>query len=220
MDTSMSELSIALQEQLKEQVPSEILNVFLEYAEKLNKTDFASHSRGVGEKAPEFSLLDATGKLISLNEILQNGAVVLVFYRGNWCPWCNLQLRILQQSLLPELISLGANLIAISPQTPDNSLSMKEKHELTFHVLSDINNEIADKYGLAFEIEKDVIENAYSKIGLSIPDFNGSKDWRIPVTGTFIIDQKGIIKSSHVNGDFRYRQEPMVIIEELKNISS
>lgn len=217
MNVTMKEQSLELQEQLKDQVSSEILNVFLEYAEKLGNTDFAARAKNVGDKAPEFKLLDATGELISLQEILKNGPVILIFYRGSWCPWCNLQLRTLQQ-LLPEINNLGATLIAVSPQTPDNSLSMKEKHELTFHVLSDQDNKVADKYGLVFEIEKAVIENAYNKIGLSIPHFNGTDNWKIPVTGTFIIDQKGVIQSSHVNGDFRYRQEPSVIIDVLKNI--
>jgi len=218
MNTTMKEQSLELQNQLKDQVPSEILKVFLEYAEKLGKVDFATRSRTIGDKAPEFELLNATGELISLKETLNNGPVVLTYYRGNWCPWCNLQLKTLQVSLLPEMNSLGANLIAISPQTPDNSLSMKEKNELAFHVLSDQNNKVAEKYGLVFEIDKNVIKNAYNKIDLSIPFFNGTNNWKIPVTGTFVIDQNGIIQSSYVNGDFRYRQEPLVIIEALKKI--
>jgi len=120
MNTTMKEQSLELQNQLKDQVPSEILKVFLEYAEKLGKVDFATRSRTIGDKAPEFELLNATGELISLKETLNNGPVVLTYYRGNWCPWCNLQLKTLQVSLLPEMNSLGANLIAISPQTPDN----------------------------------------------------------------------------------------------------
>jgi len=216
----MSEQSIELQEQLKDQVPGEILNVFLEYAEKLDATDFSARAKAVGDIAPDFELLDAAGKLISLKGILKDGPVVLTFYRGLWCPWCNLQLRTLQLSLLPEIKSLGANLIAVSPQTPDNSLSMKEKHELTYHVLSDQNNNVAEKYGLAFDIDKEVIENAYNKIDLSIPSYNGANNWKIPVTGTFVIDQEGVIRSSHVNGDFRFRQEPSAIIEVLKNIIS
>ncbi len=217
MNKTMREQSLELQEQLKDQVPSEILNVFLEYGEELGRTDFSTRARNVGDNAPEFELLDATGELVSLQKVLKEGSVVLTFYRGIWCPWCNLQLRTLQQ-LLPEINKLGANLIAVSPQSPDNTLSMKEKHELTFHVLSDQANKVAEEYGLAFDIDKKVIEAAYNKIGLSIPYFNGAEDWKIPVTATFIIDQKGIIQSCHVNGDFRYRQEPSVIIDALKKI--
>jgi peroxiredoxin len=215
MNKTMREQSLELQDQLQDQVPPEILNVFYEYAEELGNTDF--HTKSVGDISPDFELLDATGQLVTLSDILKKGPVVLTFYRGNWCPWCNLQLRILQD-LLPEINDLGANLIAISPQTPDNSLSIKEKHDLTFHVLSDQGNKVAEEYGLVFEIDKNIIENAYNKISLSIPDFNGAEEWKIPVTATFVIDQKNIIQSSHVNGDFRYRQEPSVIIDALKNI--
>lgn len=217
MNVTMKQQSLELQEQLKGQVPSEILNIFLAYAEKLGDSDFAERAKKVGDIAPEFSLLDATGELISLRKYLKKGPVVLTFYRGNWCPWCNLQLNALQK-ILPDINEFGATIVAVSPQTPDNSLSMKEKHELSFPVLSDLGNITANEYGLAFEIDKEIIENAYKKINLLIPQFNGSVDWKIPTPGTFIIDQTGVIRSSHVNGDFRYRQEPTAILDALRLI--
>ena len=125
-----------LRKNLTAALPEEALNVFDNDAEQLEKTHQSIIKLNVGEKAPDFSLSNATGESVSLSGLLENGKVVMTFYRGTWCPYCNLQLSQYQQ-VLTEIKALGAQLVAISPQTPDESLNMQQKNELQFEVLSD-----------------------------------------------------------------------------------
>ena len=125
-----------LQAQLAEQLPAEMLSTLSKSISTLVQSGIAQQSVKVGERAPDFVLPDVFGKQIAFAELLKHGPVVLTFYRGEWCPFCNLQLRAYQQ-ILQQIQALGASLVAISPQTPDHSLSTVEKKELTFTVLSD-----------------------------------------------------------------------------------
>src|SRR5271156_421403 len=139
---SFKEQVQVLKDQMKNAAPPEILAVFAKEAEELGSSDVAKNALKPGTAAPIFTLPDAIGNLISLKDALSKGNVVLTFYRGLWCPYCNLQLK-LYQEILPQIKALNASLIAISPNTPDHSLSMKEKHSLEYEVLSDYDNQTA-----------------------------------------------------------------------------
>ncbi|MBV8218230.1 MAG: AhpC/TSA family protein, partial [Solirubrobacterales bacterium] len=141
-----------MQAEMAEQAPSDLLVGFAAAAERLDAVDFAARAPKVGERAPEFTLADQRGEQVSLAELRREGPVVLIFYRGEWCPYCNLQLRTFQAHL-GQLAERGAQLVAISPQTPDHSLSMAEKNELGFQVLSDVGANVIDRYGLRFEVD-------------------------------------------------------------------
>jgi peroxiredoxin len=104
-----------------------------------------------GDRVPKFVLENASGRTIQLDELLTRGPVVLTFYRGAWCPYCNTQFRSLQQAL-PELEALGASLVAVSPQLPDGSLELIDKHALTFEVLSDSKSRVASECGIVFAL--------------------------------------------------------------------
>ncbi|UUZ80332.1 AhpC/TSA family protein [Paenibacillus sp. P26] len=153
---------------------------------------------------------------MNLYDELAKGPVVLTFYRGDWCPFCNIQLRAYQQ-LLPDMEKLGGRLIAVSLQSPDNSLSHKEKEELTFHVLSDLNGRVAESYRILYEVP-DYLQEAFTNFGLDLTKFNKTERWILPLTATFIIDQEGIIRRSYVIPDFMRRMEPQEIIDQLKKL--
>jgi peroxiredoxin len=167
-----------------------------------------------GNVAIDFTLNDAKGNPISLREKLKNGRVILTWYRGGWCPYCNLTLRNLQ-NYIPEFESLKAQLIALTPELPDNSMTTKEKNELTFDVLSDIDSKVAKAYGLVFKVSDEV--NSFYKKFHDLKDFNGGTGDELPITATYVIEQNGQISYSFVDVDYRKRAEPQEILNHLFN---
>jgi peroxiredoxin len=168
----------------------------------------------VGDIAADFTLTNAIGKPINVTEQLAKGTVILTFYRGGWCPYCNLELRAYQQ-LLPHIQALGASLIAVSPQTPDASLSTVEKNNLEFDVLSDVGSKVAQAYGIAFSLP-DELRKLYTELGHALPDINGTDDWVLPVPATFIINQQRKVILAHIDVDYRNRLEPEAAIAILR----
>ncbi len=160
----------------------------------------------VGDLAPDFTLSNAIDTSIRLSDRLSQAPVILTFYRGGWCPYCNLALRTYQQ-VLPQIQAAGASLIAVSPQTPDASFSTAEKNNLSFDVLSDVGSTVADAYGIAFELP-DELKELYTELGHALPDHNGTNDWKLPIPATFVIDQQRRILLAHVDVDYRNRLEP------------
>lgn len=171
----------------------------------------------IGDKAPDFQLNNATDKSVSLQEQLANGPVVLTWYRGGWCPYCNLTLRALQQSL-PEFRARGASLLALTPELPDRSLSTQEKHELTFEVLSDVGNEVARRYGVVFKLTDDVAA-AYQK-AFDLHGYNGDESDELPLAATYVIDQQGVIRYAFLDAEYRNRAEPADILVALDEITA
>lgn len=172
----------------------------------------------VGQKAPGFRLPNAVGWDVSLDERLEEGPVVLAFYRGEWCPFCNLALRALQD-ILPQIQAAGAALMAISPQTPGNALSLTEKNELMFDVLSDEAQEVIREYRLQFTVPEEVKE-VYTKVfNLDIAGENADGSWDLPVPATFVLDREGIIRARHVSMNYMTRMEPGDILKALKTLS-
>jgi peroxiredoxin len=176
----------------------------------------ANHVLQPGQAAPGFTLPDATAEAVALAQLLQQGPVVLVFYRGNWCPYCNVQLRAYQQ-LLPELAQHGATLVAVSPQTPDlTNLTASEK-ELAFPVLSDVGNVVARQYGLAYEVGTEVAD-ALRSVGIDLAAYNGTTDDELPLTATFIIGTDSLIKWSWAEANFKHRTDPTEILAALAQL--
>ncbi|CAG2534328.1 Peroxiredoxin [Maribacter dokdonensis] len=172
----------------------------------------------VGEQAPDFELPDALGNQIKLSGLLENGAVVVTFYRGSWCPYCNLQLRALQAKL-PEIQSLGATLVAISPEVPDASMTKNEISEMDFTVLSDQDAKVASKYGVAWEVPEFLLDHMRVDRNLDLKQINKGNGTVLPIPATFIVGTDGAIQWSYVNVDYRTRSEPDEIVEALKSIS-
>ncbi len=168
----------------------------------------------VGDRAPEFSLSDALGSHMSLADALKGGAAVVTFYRGAWRPYCNLQLKAYQQAL-PEIMALGAQILAISPQLPDGSLSTAEKNSLKFPVLSDVGNSVARSFGLVYALPEE-LRAALRLNGKSLPGVNGDESWELPVPATFVVDTDRRIASVFFEVDYRRRLGPEELIGTLR----
>ncbi len=210
-----------LQEQIKEfqkgllsKVPEETLKSMFDATDKLVKAGLAEKALKMGDKAPAFSLPDAKLKLVSSKELLKKGPLVLNFYRGGWCPYCNLELKAYQK-ILPEINELGAQLIAISPNLPDKSLSTTEKNSLDFEVLSDVRNKVAREFGLVFTLAEE-LRPIYKQFGFDIAGDNGDDSFEIPIPATYVINTDGTIILSFVDADYTRRLEPMEVIKALK----
>jgi peroxiredoxin len=197
-------------------VPPEVIAILGAELKKLAESGIAGKALKSGEKAPDFSLPDARGHEVSLSALLAKGPSVVTFYRGGWCPFCNLQLRA-YQSALPEIRGLGAELAAISPQTLDYALSDVEKKELTFPVLSDLRSGVARRYGLVYKLS-DALKKLQEKFENPIPRFNGDDSWELPMPGTFVIGQDGIVRLAHVDPNYMKRLEPAAILDALRKI--
>ena len=160
----------------------------------------------IDDEAPDFLLQNTDCQQISLYDRLNQGAVILCFYFGSWCPYCNLELRAYQE-LLPKIQALGASVLAISPQTLDASRKTAIKNSLSFDVLSDSGCQIARDYGIVFEIPAP-LKLLYTELGHALPDYNGTEDWLLPVPATFIIDRRRPIALAHIDVDYSKRYEP------------
>ena len=172
----------------------------------------------IGDKAIDFELPNPKGHVISLSNLLNKGPVVVTFYRGSWCPYCNLQLRALQAKL-DNIQKLGATLVAISPEVPDDSLTENEINNMDFTVVSDQDAKVASQYGVAWEVPEFLMEHMRVDRGLDLKTINNGNASVLPIPATFILGTDGIIKWNYVNVDYRTRSEPDEIIEVLKNLS-
>jgi peroxiredoxin len=171
----------------------------------------------VGTDAINFTLPDHRGELVTLKTLLQKVPVVLTFYRGSWCPYCNLQLRALQNRLA-DIHDLGAQLVAISPQIPDQSLSQVEKEALEFIVLSDQNADIAAQYGAAWQVPQLILDHMRNDRQLDLEQINNGNSNVLSIPATLIIDRSGKITWNYINVDYRLRSEPEDVILALKQL--
>ncbi len=205
-----------LSSSLADVLPSDTLGAFNSDAEALQKKYNSVLRLNVGDRVPNFILSNAVNKNVNLYELLKTKRVVLTFYRGTWCPYCNLILN-QYQAILPEIEKLGATLIAISPQTPDESLNMKEKNGLQFQVLSDNGNLIAKNFTTIHPYPERSMK-MLTKLGYDYDSYNSDEASEIPVPATFIIEKDATISfAKSEGGDYRNRVEPSEIINALNN---
>lgn len=169
-----------------------------------------------GDKLEDFTLPNYLGEKKTLSEFREKGPVIITFYRGGWCPYCNLQLRAYQQ-IIPEIKAQGASLIAITPELPDASLSTVEKNELEFEVLTDTNSDYARKIGIVFTLSKD-LRPIYNSFGIEIEKHNGEGRFDLPLAATFVVDADGTIAYAFVEVDYTLRAEPAEIIEAIQTL--
>lgn len=181
--------------------------------DSVRNSGILSSAKNIGDKAPNFTLTNALGKPVTLEEYLKKGKVVLTWYRGGWCPYCNLTLHQLQAEL-PNFKASGANLIALTPELPDKSISTAEKNNLEFEVLSDIGNKVAKEYGIVFKLT-DEVAKMYNK-GFDLNGYNGDTSNELPLAAVYIINQNGAIEYAFLDADYRNRAEPSEITQFLK----
>jgi peroxiredoxin len=167
----------------------------------------------VGDTLPSFALSDALGKEVTSDELLKKGPLLITFYRGDWCPFCNLALRSLQLNL-DKLQAKGVTLVAISPQLPNTSLSTAEKNELKFPVLSDIGNKFARKLGIIFPMP-DSMRPTFKAFGHDLVERNGDDSFEVPVPASLLVDEMGIVRNTYINPNYWERLEPSTALEWL-----
>lgn len=172
-----------------------------------------------GTRAPNFTLNNPYGKPVELNTLLKKGPVILVFYRGAWCPYCNLELHALNESL-PNFKKYGATLIAITPQTPDKSLEQVNQDGYPFEILSDLDDRVMKAYKLYWEVPPELDAAYKHSFGLDVAAFNGNGRRGLPVPGTFVIDKSGIVRAAFADTDYKKRMEPADILTALQHLSA
>jgi peroxiredoxin len=204
------------QREFRKKFPSEKVAILQEATQTLARDFQNRRTLRVEDKAPDFVLSNTRGQSICLSEQLNQGAVLLNFYFGHWCPYCNLELRA-YQGLLAKIQALESSVLAISPQTIDASKKTALKNTITFDLLSDRNCQIAHDYGLVFEVP-DSLRPLYTELGHALPDYNGTDDWLLPVPATFIIDRRGHIALAYLNVDYTQRYEPTDVIAILLSL--
>lgn len=184
---------------------------------KVKATGVLGTMKNVGDTAPAFALPNAVGAQVSSADLLAKGPIVVVFYRGAWCPYCNITLAQWQERL-DEIQALGAQLVTISPQLPDFSLDSKQKNDLKFPVLSDVGNKVSDAFGITTEVTPEILEIWKGRIDLE--KHNGDDAAKLPLPATYLIDTDGTIQFAHAHEDYRVRAEPDEVIAKLKTIAS
>jgi len=214
---------MSLQTQIKdykagfaEKVPANIQELMKLATKDLSDSGIVSKAPKVSDKLPTFSLPNQNGQTVNLIDLLKKGPVVITFYRGGWCPYCNLELKAYQEQLA-NINAENATLVAITPELPDASLSTSEKNELGFEVLSDIDAKYAKSLGLVFSLPEE-LRPIYLSFGIEVEKHNGEGQFDLPLAATFIITKDGTVASSFVDADYTARQEPAEIVTALKTL--
>lgn len=199
-------------------VPYSVIETMHRATAELIASGAAGRALKAGDKAPVFTLEDPEGKPVSSHDLLAHGPLIISFYRGVWCPYCNMELQALE-AVLPDFTALGASLIAISPQTPVNSRKSVRQNSLSFPILSDKQNDVAAAFGLRFDLPDYLVE-LYKSLKNDLPAFNGDPSWTLPMPARFVIGQDGVILYAEVNPDYTRRPEPEAMLPALRHAAS
>jgi len=196
-------------------MPEETSKLFSREIDNLRASGILDRALNVGDTAVDFTLPNATGDSVTLSTLLKNGPVVIVWYRGGWCPYCNMTLSAWHDAY-PYIDAAGAQLVAISPEVPDKSLTTKEKHELAFEVLSDSNNHVARQYHIVFKLSDPLMES-YNHF-FSLSEYNGNDHNELPLPATYVIDTNRVIRYAFLNADYKKRAEPADVLDVLSKL--
>lgn len=200
----------------KSSVPKKARMTMLEATQKLKESGIVDKAVKKGDSYIDFSLPNVDGKQVKLSQKLKQGPIILTFYRGGWCPYCNLQLKAYQDHL-EKFEQAGGQLIAISPESMDSAETTVKKNDLKFEILTDNMNKYARKYGLVFKLDDD-LKDVYLQFGLDLEKNQGNDSWEVPIPATYVISKEGKIVYSFLNVDYVQRAEPKDIIKALKEL--
>lgn len=217
MQTLQSQLD-ASQAAFRAQMPAASLAVVDQATRDLASSGVVDTALQVGDRVADFSLPNQNGESKSLRDLLKAGPLVISFYRGGWCPYCNMELAALQK-VLPEIEAAGARLIAITPETPDHSLSTAAKHALTFDVFSDQGNSVARQFGLEFALPEE-LRQLYVNFGIDLPARNGDDSFTLPMPATYVLGADGNVIYRFVDADYTKRAEPSDVLKALQGIAA
>lgn len=214
---------MGLKQQLEEQKKStgnkaspETIQTMLQATAELKASGIENRALAAGDRVPAFTLPNANGEPVRLTDLLDRGPVVLNFYRGGWCPYCNLELAALQAQL-PDIQALGASLVAVSPEQPDKAAGTRARHQLEFEVLSDRGNRVSRQFGLVFTLPES-IRTIYASFGTDLPAYNGDDRFELPLPATYVIRADGTIGYAFVDADYTRRMDPAEIIQVLRDL--
>lgn len=209
-----------LREQLAERkaladayVRAETQAVHARVVQQLRDSGILNRVLPVGSPAPSFELEDQNGSTVSSHELLQSGRLIVIFFRGRWCPFCLAQLQAMSL-VLPQIKHSGASLAAISPQKVSQSSFMAEQHKLAFPLLSDAGNPVARKFGLIYRVPEDQ-QDVYRRAFVNVPFVNGDNSWELPIPATFIVERDGSVLYTSADPDYTRRPEPAELLEVL-----
>ncbi|MDQ6967041.1 MAG: peroxiredoxin-like family protein [Mariprofundaceae bacterium] len=210
----LSEQLEAFNQGFVEKVSAEIVQTMGAATEALRRSGLVERAVKVGDTAPDFDLPELAGGRFCLSEALRDGPVVISFYRGAWCPYCNLEMQALQAAS-GDIAAAGGRLIAIAPQTAAHAGETRDKGNLTFPLLQDADNAVARQYGLVFTLPE-ALRTIYETFGIDLADSQGNDAFELPMPATYIVGRDGIIAHAFVDADYTKRMEPAAIIEALK----
>jgi peroxiredoxin len=213
----LREIFAERKELIAKYVPAETQAIHARAIAELKQQRLAANIPPVGSMIPEFQLQDHDGKSVSSSDLLAKGRVVLCFIRGRWCPFCVAQMEAMNL-ILPELDQAGATLVAISPQTVQQSFFMRDQHKLRFPLLSDAGNKVARLFGLTYHIP-DEQKTIYQRAFVNLPFVNGDNSWELPIPATYVIDRDDMVLYASANEDYTERPEPADIIGFLQTLS-
>src|SRR4029077_7956854 len=213
-DTTIADQAAGVLRDSADHLPRHVVAALESEVAELNARGVPDGVLRAGALMPDGDLLDVDGNPTTLKKVVGDQPAVVVFYRGAWCPYCNLTLRTYQETVVPELTARGVSLVAISPQTPDGSLAMREKHQLTFEVLSDPGNQIAGQLGILTGPTDDA-RKAQASLGLIIGEHNADGTDTTPMPAVVILDAEGTIRWIDVHPDYTSRTEPGQILQAM-----
>ncbi|MBO4222395.1 peroxiredoxin-like family protein [Bradyrhizobium neotropicale] len=199
-------------------VPASVVEAMHRCTAELRSSGQAERAMKVGDRAPTFKLKDSEGNVVSSSALLAKGPLIVSFYRGVWCPYCNIELRALQAAL-PEYEKLGASIVAISPQTQPNSRRAARENGLTFPILSDTKGEVGAAFGLKFKLPGYLAKH-YKNAKIDLPRFNDDPEWTLPMPARYVIGQSGTILYAEINADYTRRPEPEELLPALKKAAN
>ncbi len=200
-----------------EMAPPEVVAVLHRITDELIASGQAGRSLHAGDRAPAFTLPDPDGKLVSSQDLLAKGPLVLTFYRGVWCPYCNLDLQALEEAR-SEIEARGAFLVAVSQQTAANSRKAQRTNKLGFPIVGDKGGELAAKFGIRWHLPDDV-QAVHKQLGADLVAFNGEDSWTLPMPARYVIGQDGVIAYAEVNPDYTRRPEPTDVFAVLDQLN-
>jgi peroxiredoxin len=199
-------------------VPHSVIETMHRATAELIESGVARRAKKAGNLAPPFSLKDPEGNVINSADVLERGPLVLSFYLGVWCPYCNMELQALETAK-PEFDRYGASLVAISPQTAPNSRKSVRQNKLSFPILSDVKGKVGAGFGLRFRLPDYLVE-LYRQLKNDLPTFNDDPSWTLPMPARYVIGQDGVILYSEVNPDYTRRPEPDDMIPVLQQAAA
>ncbi|KAH8166263.1 hypothetical protein CIB48_g2011 [Xylaria polymorpha] len=190
--------------------PEAVRNQLMDGHVKFMSTWDPSKAIQVDDKIPDFRMTDATGKEVDRDSLLAKGPLLITFYRGEWCPFCNVAIGFLQKHL-PEFQARGVTLVAISPELPNNNMTTTEKHALQFSVLTDLHNKFARELGIVYD--QSSAKDLHKSLRIDLNERNGDGTWEVPIPASLLVDKYGIVRNTAIEPDFKLRLDPKQALE-------